>query len=125
MGAPLTPAGWYPDPSGTPGWQRYFDGSDWTDHHAPLRMSGEERSELLDAEIARYIKQFPITRVESRSAYQATLAIGSEMNHLPWLILTIFSCGLFAVIWIIAAASDSGVRRVTLQVDAQGNVTHI
>jgi hypothetical protein len=24
------PAGWYPDPSGTPG-QRYFDGTDWTE----------------------------------------------------------------------------------------------
>ena len=26
-----TPAGWYPDPSGQPG-QRYFDGTNWTDH---------------------------------------------------------------------------------------------
>ncbi len=28
-----TPAGWYPDPSGQPG-QRYFDGTNWTEHRA-------------------------------------------------------------------------------------------
>ena len=28
-----TPPGWYPDPSGMSG-QRYFDGTDWTEHRA-------------------------------------------------------------------------------------------
>ncbi|WP_229742820.1 DUF2510 domain-containing protein [Gordonia jinhuaensis] len=30
----MTPAGWYPDPSGAPG-QRYFDGTQWTEHFNP------------------------------------------------------------------------------------------
>ena len=36
MGAPRTPPGWYPDPSGAPG-QRYFDGTHWTEFgtHSP------------------------------------------------------------------------------------------
>ncbi len=29
--------GWYPDPSGNPG-QRYYDGAQWTDQHAPPAM---------------------------------------------------------------------------------------
>lgn len=29
------PPGWYPDPSGTPGRQRYFDGQKWTDRFNP------------------------------------------------------------------------------------------
>ena len=29
------PPGWYPDPSGTPGRQRYFDGQRWTDQFQP------------------------------------------------------------------------------------------
>jgi hypothetical protein len=32
---PPTPAGWYPDPQ-APGYQRYWDGSQWTEHVAPL-----------------------------------------------------------------------------------------
>ena len=27
-----TPAGWYPDPNGKPQTQRYWDGSQWTEH---------------------------------------------------------------------------------------------
>ncbi len=36
MGAPRTPPGWYPDPSGAPQ-QRYFDGTHWTEFgtHSP------------------------------------------------------------------------------------------
>ena len=33
-GTGQTPAGWYPDPSGS-GQQRYWDGSQWTEHYAP------------------------------------------------------------------------------------------
>ena len=36
---PATPAGWYPDPSGT-GQQRYFDGTTWTDQFAPVDLGG-------------------------------------------------------------------------------------
>lgn len=36
MGAPRMsnnpPAGWYPDPDGSPGRQRYYDGEKWTEH---------------------------------------------------------------------------------------------
>ncbi len=31
--------GWYPDPSGAPATQRYFDGKKWTDQLAPLGTS--------------------------------------------------------------------------------------
>ena len=34
MTTPPTPAGWYPDPDGSGG-QRYWDGSEWTEHRAP------------------------------------------------------------------------------------------
>ena len=33
-----TPAGWYPDPSGS-GRQRYWDGSQWTEHYAPAAQA--------------------------------------------------------------------------------------
>ena len=33
--SPPTPPGWYPDPQ-APGYQRYWDGAQWTEHVAPL-----------------------------------------------------------------------------------------
>jgi hypothetical protein len=41
---PPTPAGWYPDPDGSGG-QRYWDGSAWTEHHAPAPQAIPEPSE--------------------------------------------------------------------------------
>lgn len=40
---PSTPAGWYPDPEGLPG-MRYWDGAQWTEHHAapPAESPGRE-----------------------------------------------------------------------------------
>jgi hypothetical protein len=37
-GTGQTPAGWYPDPSGS-GQQRYWDGSQWTEYYAPGAQS--------------------------------------------------------------------------------------
>lgn len=39
QGPGQTPAGWYPDPSGS-GQQRYWDGSTWTEHYAPGAGAG-------------------------------------------------------------------------------------
>ncbi|MEQ1737538.1 MAG: DUF2510 domain-containing protein [Rhodoglobus sp.] len=36
-----TPAGWYPDPDGGPN-VRWWDGVQWTDHHAPLQQRPED-----------------------------------------------------------------------------------
>jgi hypothetical protein len=35
--SPTPPSGWYPDPGGAPR-QRYFDGSAWTEHYAPVAV---------------------------------------------------------------------------------------
>jgi hypothetical protein len=36
-----TPAGWYPDPHGGPT-ARWWDGTQWTDHHAPIQQAPED-----------------------------------------------------------------------------------
>ena len=40
MSTPPTPAGWYPDPDDS-GSQRYWDGSAWTEHRAPVHAPSE------------------------------------------------------------------------------------
>ena len=41
-----TPAGWYPDPSGQPG-QRYFDGTNWTEHRAQPQSKKAKKGIIL------------------------------------------------------------------------------
>ncbi|MFF3409532.1 phospholipid scramblase-related protein [Streptomyces sp. NPDC002742] len=40
-----TPAGWYPDPNGTPQTQRYWDGSQWTDQQAPAAQQVPQQAQ--------------------------------------------------------------------------------
>lgn len=44
MSTPPTPAGWYPDPDDS-GSQRYWDGSVWTEHRAPIQTPSEPAAE--------------------------------------------------------------------------------
>lgn len=46
QGGGQTPPGWYPS---SPGWQRYWDGSQWTEHQAPLAhgVTSDERTMAL------------------------------------------------------------------------------
>jgi len=115
-----TAAGWYPDPSGAPV-QRYFDGSDWTQHWAPL-VSDAEREEQLNVAVANDVALG--ARVLSRSRFQAVLLYSGGLSgaaHVVFALLSIFTCGLFLIVWIIAGAT-SNERRVILTVDANGTV---
>jgi len=84
-----TPAGWYPDPSGAPV-QRYFDGSDWTQHWAPL-VSDAEREEQLNVAVANDVALG--ARVLSRSRFQAVLLYSGGLSgaaHVVFALLSTF-----------------------------------
>lgn len=53
MAAPSAPAGWYPDPTAA-GFQRYWDGVQWTEHAAPLAPSapGDSRGWAVGAHLS-------------------------------------------------------------------------
>jgi hypothetical protein len=113
-------AGWYPDPSGAPV-LRHFDGSNWTVYYRPP-LSPEQRSELLEEAILNHYRW---ARIESRSPTQAVLFLGGGVSvamHAVLALLTLFSCGLFAIIWLIVAATGRE-RRAYVAVDPYGNVT--
>ena len=69
------PPGWYPDPHGAAG-QRWFDGERYTEHFVPARP--------------------PIYPPGQ------TVVVGGT-NHALHAILTIFTCGLWAPIWVLVA----------------------
>jgi hypothetical protein len=120
-------AGWYPDPNaGGSNNMRYWDGSAWT-HKVKegltevntARRSLDERKAILAQQLQSGVARG--FRIESQSDYQAVLVEGKPVNHVLHAIITIFSCGLWGIVWIIMAITG-GEKREMIVVDEFGNV---
>jgi hypothetical protein len=85
----------------------------------PGRKSDEERKKILSDRIQRNILQGG-SRVESQSDFQAVLVRGHRPNHVLHLLLTIFTLGLWAIVWI-GVVMFGGEKRALLIVDEYGN----
>jgi len=105
---------------------RYWDGSTWTHQikegltevNTTRRSSDERKASLaqqLQSAVARGL------RIESQSDYQAVLVQGKPVNHTLHAIITIFSCGLWGIVWIVMAITG-GEKREMIVVDEFGNV---
>ncbi len=145
MDAGQTEAGWYPDPDDPRGVVlRFWDGSSWTDHRsapADSRQDGppsppaatppsqfsttpvadDERRNILAQQIqASAVRGL---RVENQDRFQAILIEGQPVNHVLHAILTLGTCGLWGIAWIILVATG-GEKRHLITVDEYGNVVH-
>lgn len=60
-------------------------------------------------------------RVESMTARTAVLATGSPCNHTLHALLTFFTCGLWALVWLALGLTQK-VHRVTITVNEHGHV---
>jgi hypothetical protein len=120
-------AGWYPDPNaGGSNNMRYWDGSTWTHQIKEgltevntTRRSADERKAMLAQQLQSAVARG--LRIESQSDYQAVLVEGKPVNHTLHAIITIFSCGLWGIVWIIMAITG-GEKREMIVVDEFGNV---
>ena len=61
-------------------------------------------------------------RVESQSTFNAILVSGHPTNHVAYLLGVIVTCGLWVIGWVIAMVMEKPEQRMTLRVDAHGNV---
>jgi hypothetical protein len=97
----LPPAGWYPNPSGTPG-QRYFDGRDWTAHHRatpPQPMPAPPRPTPALRRPAPSPQPMPM--------HTSVVVTGpNHALHAVLTLLTFWACGGWAWIWLIVALSN-------------------
>jgi hypothetical protein len=87
--------------------------------YQPVVRSHEERRAIF----AQQLQQAALRqlRVESSTDYSAVLVQGKPVNHVLHAILTIFTCALWGIVWIIIAA-QGGEKRWQLIVDDYGNV---
>jgi hypothetical protein len=82
-------------------------------------VSDELRSAVLDRAIVMCASKGG--RVEYRSQFQAVVVYGKPVNHVLHAILTVFTCLLWAIVWLFIAQSG-GERREVLDVDPYGNL---
>lgn len=136
------PPAWYPDPNGAPG-VRWWNGTEWTndvpilsntdpapypddppdDDPAIAILNDTERAALLDALVAHATPRG--WRVESRSLTQAVLVHGSNASggvHVIHFLMTIFTFGLWALVWILYTMSRHE-ERYTFTIDPYGQIT--
>ena len=78
----------------------------------------DERRALLAQAVANEIRQG--WRVESSMAYQAVLVRGNRPNHLLHLILTCFTLGMWAIVWV-AVWALGGEKREVVSIDEYGH----
>ena len=129
-GGATAPAGWHPDTQ-RPGFDRYWDGNVWTEQWRPTsghtpgltggveRKTAEERKAILAQQMQGLVAQG--RRVESQSDFQAVLVYGKPINHTLQLILTLVTCLLWGLVWLVLALTG-GERREMVVVDEFGLV---
>jgi Protein of unknown function (DUF2510) len=118
--------GWYPDPNaGGANLMRYWDGAAWTEQVqrgseiSATRRTDDERKVILAQQLQTAAARG--LRIESQSDFQAVLVEGKPVNHVLHAILTIFTCLLWGIVWIVLAATGGETRQMVV-VDEFGNV---
>jgi hypothetical protein len=82
------------------------------------RKTDEQRKRVLADSIQREVVQGG--RVESQSEFQAVIVYGHRPNHTLHAIVTLFTCGLWGIVWIVIALTG-GEKRKMITVDDYGN----
>ena len=80
--------------------------------------SDAERKKMLADAIQRQVVQGG--RVESQSDFQAVIVHGGKVNHTLHVIISIFTCGLWLIPWLVMGAVG-GEKRTVVSVDEYGN----
>jgi Protein of unknown function (DUF2510) len=120
------PPGWYPDPNaGGANLMRYWDGAAWTDRVSEgsevntTRRTADERKAMLAQQLQTAAARG--RRIESQSEFQAVLVEGKPVNNVLHALLTIFTCLLWGIVWIVLSLTG-GEKREMVVVDEFGNV---
>jgi hypothetical protein len=76
---------------------------------------------LLDQAVAHHVRMG--WAVESRTPTMAVLVSGQPINHVLHLLLTVFTCGVWLIIWAVISMLSS-MKRLTLILNPDGTISH-
>ena len=85
------------------------------------RLTRDERSEALTAAVNSALARG--YRVESQTDIQAIVVSGKPVNHILHLLLSLFTVGIWVLVWIGLAISG-GEKRELISVDEYGNTSY-
>jgi hypothetical protein len=87
--------------------------------HAPQTVSDEQRSKLLDDAVGQYLMAG--YELRGRSGFQAAVGTNAQpVNHVLHLLIAVFTCGLWAIVWLLLALGAPKATTVYLSVDEYG-----
>ncbi len=86
----------------------------------PVRLSFEQRRELLAQEITRQLAKGN-RRLESQSDLSAVIVTGRPVNHILHLLLTLVTVGIWLIPWAIMH-NFAGESRELIAIDDAGNI---
>jgi hypothetical protein len=119
-----------PPGSPGPGWWMASDGHWYPPESNPGTTSGQpvsmekktadERKALLAHTVVGLVAQG--ARIESQSDFQVVLVNGKPVNHLLHLVLTLVTCFIWSIVWLVLALTQ-GEKRSIATVDEYGNVS--
>lgn len=82
------------------------------------RKPAEERKALLARAVSNEVRRG--YRVESQTDFQAVLVKGNRPNHLLHLLLSVFTLGVWLLVWLLVVLLG-GEKRQVVEVDEFGN----
>lgn len=85
----------------------------------PATLTGEQRRQRLDFALAGMTAQG--WQIESQGQLQAVVASGQSVNNVLHAILTIFTCGVWLVVWMLVSVTNKTARQ-TVYVDEWGRL---
>ncbi len=89
------------------------------DREQMLGVSTSERRELLAGVVNTQVASG--YRIESQVDFLVVLVRGNRVNHVLHLLITLFTCGLWGLVWLILVVAG-GEKRLKVSVDEWGNI---
>lgn len=85
-------------------------------------VTHDERLDRLAQIVSRRtLEGYSIVDRDERRVTAVLMKPGVPVNHVLHAIITLFSCGLWAIAWIILAANQKREERIRVSIDTTGN----